>query len=311
MTPLKLNNLTNYDTRETLVQNSDRSRLSSPKAHLPWLPSIARQNSAPCARNWSRASFYDKCTTRGIHRHNLEKGRATSNLTRPYRAMTSTLPDGSIQVEDMSAINTTAADNDVSHPLSGEEDLSQLVYLSSASAAYSKQDLIEILAISRRNNTAANITGLLLYHDGNIIQFLEGDTKDVQRLYNRIAGDNRHKGVLPLLTRKIKSRDFASWSMGFKSITDEEKEELDGFNDLMNSLSSHTVADPSMSKPVQRLIRSYRQVSVVNGPLDWSLMPAVVGFWKGIRRRPFCTCSTDRSADHALLMPVYIMTFYL
>lgn len=140
------------------------------------------------------------------------------------------------------------------------DQLYQLVYLSSSSAQYSKEDLVNILEISRRNNTARDVTGLLLYHDGNIIQFLEGKEEAVSALYDRIARDNRHKGVLPLLRRKIDRRDFGSWSMGFKNIRDDEKESLDGFNDLMNSLSSHTIADPTMSKQVQRLIRSYRQL---------------------------------------------------
>lgn len=159
-------------------------------------------------------------------------------------------------------LNHTRAEN-VLHE-SSPSQLCQLVYLSSASAAYSKTDLIDILTTSRRNNTKVNVTGLLLYHDGNIIQFLEGEQEVVQELYNRIASDRRHKGVLPLLTRKIKSRDFGSWSMGFKNVTEEEKDKLDGFTDLMNSLSPHSVADPSISKPVQRLIRSYRQVSEIS-----------------------------------------------
>lgn len=165
-------------------------------------------------------------------------------------------------IDDRSAMNSSNADMDTVERRDHREQLCQLVYLSSSSGAYSKEDLVDILSSSRRNNTRDNITGLLLYHDGNVIQFLEGEEAQVQKLYNRIAGDRRHKGVLPLLTRKITSRDFGSWSMGFKNITEQEKDELEGFNDLMNSLSSHTVIDPSMSKPVQRLIRSYRQVSI-------------------------------------------------
>lgn len=79
-------------------------------------------------------------------------------------------------------------------------------------------------------------------------------------LYNRIALDKRHKGVLPLLKRKVSKRDFGDWSMGFRELETDEKDQLEGFNNLMHSLSPHTTADPTMSKEVQRLIRSYRQV---------------------------------------------------
>lgn len=141
-----------------------------------------------------------------------------------------------------------------------DRELMQLVYLSSSLGQYSRSDLKDILATSRRNNTRANITGLLLYHDGYIIQFLEGEEASVNAVYERIARDPRHKGILPLVRRKISRRDFGSWSMGFRDIEDDEKEQLDGFNDLMSSLSNHTTADPAMSTQVQRLIRSYRQV---------------------------------------------------
>ena len=82
----------------------------------------------------------------------------------------------------------------------------------------------------------------------------------VHQIYNKINKDRRHKGVITLLRRKINKRDFGNWSMGFREIDDVDRDRLDGFNDLMNTLSPHTVADPSMSKEVQRLIRSYRQV---------------------------------------------------
>ena len=153
-----------------------------------------------------------------------------------------------------------AHSQDLSTDTQDSEPLIQLVYLSSSAAQYSSDDLMDILKISRRNNSARDITGLLLYHNGNIIQFLEGAESAVQAVYDTIARDHRHKGVLPLLRRKVSQRDFGNWSMGYKNIQDDEKAQLEGFNDLMNALSSHTVADPSISKPVQRLIRSFRQV---------------------------------------------------
>ncbi len=135
----------------------------------------------------------------------------------------------------------------------------QLVYLSSASELYSRQALLDILQISRYNNSRANITGLLLYHEGNIIQFLEGEQEAVENLYNKIAKDHRHKGVLPLLRRMVRKRDFGAWSMGFRDVADHTTD-VDGFSNLMNSLKANVVSDPSMSKEVQRLIGSYRNL---------------------------------------------------
>jgi hypothetical protein len=136
----------------------------------------------------------------------------------------------------------------------------QLVYLSSATSLYDQDELLRILQVSRRNNSANNITGLLLYHEGNIIQFLEGEEQAVSALYDKIESDPRHKGVLPLLQRKLPKRDFGNWSMGFKDMGSATADQFEGFNNLM-SIAVHTVADPTMSKEVQRLIRSYRSVN--------------------------------------------------
>lgn len=141
-----------------------------------------------------------------------------------------------------------------------EEGLVQLVYLSSAHHLLSTEELVDILSVSRRNNAPRNISGLLLYHDGNFIQFLEGPETEVEALYGKIAGDGRHRGVLHLLKRPITKRDFASWTMGFRDLTSAEAEDLDGFNGMMQSLSAPAQLDPGVSRAVQRLIASYRQL---------------------------------------------------
>ena len=142
----------------------------------------------------------------------------------------------------------------------GGDDLVQLVYLSSAQHLLSKDELLAILTVSRRNNTSNDISGLLLYHDGNFIQFLEGARPKVDELYARISADGRHRGVLHLLKRSIDRRDFPSWTMGFQDLTDREAAEIDGLNDMMLSLTTPTPIDPNMSRAVQRLIASYRQL---------------------------------------------------
>ncbi|CCG84725.1 protein of unknown function [Taphrina deformans PYCC 5710] len=162
--------------------------------------------------------------------------------------------------KDVQHIDSESEDIAHTEEQHGETELYQLIYLSSSAGSFSKEDLTDILTTSRRNNTRQGITGLLLYHEGTIIQFLEGNESVIQNLYNIIAMDTRHKGVLPLLKRKIERRDFGTWTMGFKNITNEEKVELEGFNDLMNTLSTHTSVDPMMSKPVQRLIQSWRRL---------------------------------------------------
>jgi hypothetical protein len=94
-----------------------------------------------------------------------------------------------------------------------------LIYISSASSAMSEQDLADILSVSRSNNSQTSITGMLLYKNGEFMQALEGNRDDVEKLYEIISQDNRHKDSLVLSRKEIPERSFAEWSMGFKNIS--------------------------------------------------------------------------------------------
>lgn len=90
----------------------------------------------------------------------------------------------------------------------------RLVYFSTASAPVGPGDLDAILMESRRNNAAVGVTGLLCHLDGSFLQFLEGETGDVWRTFDRISKDARHHGVLKVFDGPIGRRAFGDWSMG-------------------------------------------------------------------------------------------------
>ena len=112
--------------------------------------------------------------------------------------------------------------------------LTRLVYLSSATQQLSKTELLEILHQSRPNNLAREITGLLLYKDGNILQILEGEGAAVNELFAHIERDARHQGVIVLLNEPVDERAFPEWSMGFRDLADPELAHLAGYNALLN-----------------------------------------------------------------------------
>ena len=61
-----------------------------------------------------------------------------------------------------------------------------LVYISAASHLYSDAELSQILSTSQLNNSRKNITGILLYHEGSLLQVLKGDKETVTDLYLKI-----------------------------------------------------------------------------------------------------------------------------
>ena len=94
-----------------------------------------------------------------------------------------------------------------------------LVYTSNANLGLTETELQGQLAHWRSTNASLNITGLLLFSTGgNIMQVLEGEALEVQRLYAVIAADVRHRNVVKLADGPVPDRAFADWSMQFRSV---------------------------------------------------------------------------------------------
>jgi hypothetical protein len=112
-------------------------------------------------------------------------------------------------------------------------DLKSIIYASSARKLFSADELIELLRKSRENNNALDITGMLLYRDGNFIQVLEGPEDVVMSLYEKIRRDKRHFGIIILGQQPITERQFPNWSMGFLNIDEMSAKELEGYNHFL------------------------------------------------------------------------------
>lgn len=112
--------------------------------------------------------------------------------------------------------------------------LTRLIYLSSATRQFSKQNLRDLLAHCRDRNEPKDVTGLLLYRDGSFLQVIEGPESAVDTLYHEIKIDNRHGNVIRVIKEDITERYFKSWSMGFKDMEQETAECRAGFDALMN-----------------------------------------------------------------------------
>ena len=76
-------------------------------------------------------------------------------------------------------------------------------------------DILAILAKSRRNNSRDRVTGGLLFSTGCFAQVLEGPADAVEAAFERIQCDERHTDVTVLQAGPVAVRDFPDWSMGF------------------------------------------------------------------------------------------------
>jgi len=101
-----------------------------------------------------------------------------------------------------------------------------LVYRSVASSTFNQVDIKEMLEKARVNNLRDNITGCLLYYEGEFIQYLEGNQVKVLALFDKIKVDKRHKDVTLLTYSVTDSREFKDWEMAYADFF--------GDNDQMN-----------------------------------------------------------------------------
>lgn len=128
----------------------------------------------------------------------------------------------------------------------------QVIYISTAATGMSESVVADILRVSRMNNAAADVTGLLLYDGYRFLQALEGPSAEVNAIYARVKIDPRHRALVMLHSRDIAERAFGSWAMAAQRVAVAQGATLP---DLVDSLTAH-VADCT----TKALFRSFSRV---------------------------------------------------
>ncbi len=129
------------------------------------------------------------------------------------------------------------------------------MYVSAATELMDAEALAEVLRVSRRNNTAVGITGMLLYREGTFIQVLEGAEDAVETTLQRIERDPRHRGLIRLIGGPLEERLFGEWSMGFNDLSGKSRIDLPGFSAVLET------SDMFSESPhrVHRLLVSFQE----------------------------------------------------
>ena len=116
--------------------------------------------------------------------------------------------------------------------------LKYLVYTSVAAPGLNDDDLDAILAVARRHNASADITGLLLLRGGMFVQFLEGTAEDIDQLLASIRRDERHTDVKVIIEEPVDRRRFPDWRMGFRRPRETAAPRRGGVRDSFHDLTS-------------------------------------------------------------------------
>jgi hypothetical protein len=101
-----------------------------------------------------------------------------------------------------------------------------IAYVSAAPWNLLEEQLEAIVCEWRRLNALNGITGVLLYCDGNFMQYFEGEKEAVMATFDRIRASDSHYQINELMNQPILEREFSDWTMGLSRPSPEEFVEL-------------------------------------------------------------------------------------
>jgi hypothetical protein len=137
-----------------------------------------------------------------------------------------------------------------------------VLYVSAASHLLDRTELAEIIDLSRRNNARDGITGMLLYHDGSIMQVVEGPKASVLSLLERLRRDARHRRLIVILEADRPDREFGEWTMACVSSDDlpvEDRAALSHFFDEEHGAAASDAPTDCDSGMAMQLLRRFRE----------------------------------------------------
>lgn len=111
--------------------------------------------------------------------------------------------------------------------------LNYLIYLSQPVSEMNDSELIHLLFKARERNKQNQVSGLLMCRPAYFMQYLEGESETVKKVFELIESDRRHKNLLILDQGEIQSRLFPNWSMGFYQDSFWKSSGIEGLNELL------------------------------------------------------------------------------
>jgi len=133
-------------------------------------------------------------------------------------------------------------------------DLHGIAYVSTATAAMTVAELEALLLEIRQLNEVHAITGVLLYSDGNFMQYIEGPAQPLQAAYARIGASRRHTDIIEIFNRPVRARTFSGWHMGFAQPA---RSELMALSTAQWQTATDEISDADASAPGLLLLKGF------------------------------------------------------
>lgn len=125
-------------------------------------------------------------------------------------------------------------------------------YVSSAKNNISEKEVEEILDSAEEYNNTGDITGLLLFSEGNFFQVIEGEEKKVRELFENIKNDERHTNIIKLFEKPIHKPAFDGYRSDY--VTENTKFNSAKLRDYHRHVE---VLDTKTQQAVENVLRAF------------------------------------------------------
>ena len=95
--------------------------------------------------------------------------------------------------------------------------IARILYQSTATQDFGSLALFKLLTEAQIRNAHLEITGHLLFQDGQFTQCIEGPAANVELLWQSVLRDKRHHNIELLVRHECTTRRFPEWSMAFST----------------------------------------------------------------------------------------------
>ena len=127
-------------------------------------------------------------------------------------------------------------------------------YVSTVNPKLSETDIQEALDFSKRWNNDHDITGILLYSQGNFFQVLEGEEQLLKDLFDRIKADERHHNIITIFQKQIPHIKFDGYKVDFISLDQGyEAKNIDSYFSQINHLN------PTIQSSVKYILNKFTE----------------------------------------------------
>lgn len=119
--------------------------------------------------------------------------------------------------------------------------MERILYTSRASTDLPSDEVFKIIETSARNNPSRDVTGFLIFHQGQFLQLVEGEAQALDELLEVLKRDPRHCDLIVHYREPALERCFPNWRMRRLGSSAE------GIEDILRTMSEHGIGSRCMN----------------------------------------------------------------